>query len=274
MQTLTRKEFVFTLAAVPMPKAVPEPPKVLLVFAHPDDESVVAATVYRWTHELGVIVDHAVITNGEGGYRYSKLAEAVYGAALTDEATGRSRLPEIRRQETIQAGRILGIRHHLFLKQKDARFTLDTNEALDRLWDTSAVVSALADLLRQEHYDAVITLQPEPSTHGHHKAAAQLVLRAAAGLPEADRPAVLGAANDGLPAQFFVSRSTAFGYDGALDYSIVVNWVIAEHKSQGLLQRDCNRFDRELFTSLQPGSTESEQTVRQLFQRLTTGKKS
>jgi N-acetylglucosamine malate deacetylase 2 len=50
-------------------------PRVLIVVAHPDDESCFAATVYQITHNLGGTVDQLLITNGEGGYRYSLLAE-------------------------------------------------------------------------------------------------------------------------------------------------------------------------------------------------------
>src|SRR6266513_5463315 len=66
------------------------PPRVLIVVAHPDDESCFAATVYEIAHNLGGTVDQLVITNGEGGYRYSLLAESYYGVKLTDEAVGRA----------------------------------------------------------------------------------------------------------------------------------------------------------------------------------------
>lgn len=111
------------------------PVKVLLVVAHPDDEYNFAATTYRIARELGGAIDEVVITDGEGGYRYSLLAEKIYGVQLTREDVGRTRLPAIRRQETIRAGRILSIRHHYFLNQKDQDFTLDPQPALDRVWD-------------------------------------------------------------------------------------------------------------------------------------------
>jgi len=271
---LTRKEFLLTLAATPV--LAQSPVKILLVFAHPDDESIVAATTYRITRELGGVADHIVLTNGEGGYKYSKLAESLYHAALSEEATGRSRLPEIRRQETLQAGRILGIRRHTFLQQKDARFTLDSREALDDLWDTAAVGRALDEQLRNERYTAVFTLRPDPTTHGHHQAAAILVREAVLRLPEQDRPVVLGAEpTPGHAAgdpDFVINRLQHFGYQDALDYSIVVNWVIAEHKSQGLLQRDCNRFDREEFQVLERGAPQNFARIRQVLTQLQSGK--
>jgi hypothetical protein len=42
-------------------------------------------------------------------------------------------------------------------------------------------------------------------------------------------------------------RASSFGYRNALNYQIVVNWVIAEHKSQGLFQNDYSRHEFEQF---------------------------
>ena len=75
-----------------------QPPRVLIVNAHPDDEITCSATVYKITHELKGIVDLALITNGEGGYKYSTLAESYYNLELTNEKVGRENLPRIRKQ--------------------------------------------------------------------------------------------------------------------------------------------------------------------------------
>src|SRR5579862_5655319 len=84
--------------------------KVLIVVAHPDDESAFCATIYKITHDLHGKVDFALITNGEGGYKYSTLAEDYYGKELTEPAVGRQYLPTIRKQELMNAGKILGVR--------------------------------------------------------------------------------------------------------------------------------------------------------------------
>ena len=84
--------------------------KVLLVVAHPDDESECAAVLYRITHELGGAVDQVVVTNGEAGTQYSAPAQAYYGT-LGEETSGRKRLARLRRKEVIRAGKILGIRN-------------------------------------------------------------------------------------------------------------------------------------------------------------------
>ena len=269
----TRKEFLQTVAGLAMipTLAAAEPrrqPKVLIVVAHPDDEYAFAATVYRITHELGGIADQVVVTNGEGGYRYSALAESIYRVSLTRESDGRAHLPSIRKAETLRAGEILGIRQHHFLNQRDSGFQQNAAEASTGNWDRPHVLSALSSLLDREHYDFVFTLLPTAETHAHHRAATQLVLEAVSRMPETVRPAVLGADPGskqdttprfaGLPSMPLTAtssdtpavtfdRTTTFGYCDALNYQIVVNWVIAEHKSQGLFQTDYGRHDVERF---------------------------
>ena len=126
---LTRKEFLFALAA---PAILQEARatehlsgKLLIVVAHPDDEYAFAATTYRLVRELGWAADQVIITNGEAGYRYSTLAQAIYGTALANERDGRVNLPAIRKEEAGRAGKILGIRQHFFLDQKDSGFDSD-----------------------------------------------------------------------------------------------------------------------------------------------------
>ena len=122
---LTRQEFLLAVPEALLAQSLVAGParrKLLIVAAHPDDEYAFAATTYRLTHELGWIADHVVITNGEAGYRYSALAEAVYGVGLTGESEGRSRLPAIRKRETLAAGKVLGHTPPLF--SGPARFRL------------------------------------------------------------------------------------------------------------------------------------------------------
>jgi N-acetylglucosamine malate deacetylase 2 len=289
---MTRLQFLSALTAIPFgakaseaDSTKPTSPKVLLVVAHPDDEYSFAATVYRIAKELGGTVDQVVVTNGEAGYRYAQLAESVYGAPLSREDVGRSRLPEIRKRETMAAGRILGIRQHYFLDQKDTRYTLDVQEPL-RVWNGRAIASSLAELLRRENYSFIFTLLPLTQTHGHHKAATLLALDAVNQLPAATRPVVLAGdpALSTAPLQPYTSlpaypqtaplpsapvfrfeRNTKFGFNHALNYQIVVNWVIAEHKSQGLFQTDCNRYDEERFWILNTGTPSALENTRRLF---------
>jgi LmbE family N-acetylglucosaminyl deacetylase len=279
MIRLSRKEFLISLGAAQALGAGPDrPPKVLLVVAHPDDEYTFAGSVYRIAKEFRGTVDQVVITNGAAGYRYSELAEQFYQANLTREDVGRARLPEIRRRETLAAGRILGIRRHYFLGQADTRYTLDPEEAM-RAWDTRAVDRFLSRLLERERYEYVFTLLPTPETHGHHQAATLLALRAVETLAPEARPVVLGGdparASDpvrayaGSPPVLCFHRDAKFGFHESLSYQIVVNWVIAEHKSQGLFQTDCNKHDEERFWMLRTESASATRRIEELGALLT-----
>jgi N-acetylglucosamine malate deacetylase 2 len=241
-----------------------KPVRVLLVVAHPDDEYEVAGTIYRISKELFGTVDQVIITDGEAGYRYSSLAVPYYGIDLTNEAVGRARLPGIRKEEARRAGRILGIQHQWFLNEKDDHFTLDAGESLHQSWHEQRILRVLEQRLSKGHYDFVFVLLPSEQTHGEHKAASILALEAIELLPAGERPIVLGAqagggdpapykslsgypltATDSLHPQFRFDRNARFGYQQSLSYQIVVDWVIAEHKSQGLFQTRClqDRFE-------------------------------
>jgi len=242
------------------------PVKVLLVTAHPDDETLLAVTTYKITHELGGVVDQVVITNGEGGFTYSLLSEPIYNLKLATEATGRERLPEIRKQELLNAGKILGVRNHYFLDQKDTKFGLDIREPLDTAWNISWVSARLKELIIANKYDYILTLLPDSITHAHHKAATILALKAVEDVKV--KPVILAVAtsNNGETVKAFfqldnypvtkvsqgnyafrIDRTVGFAPLNKLSYKIIVNWVIAEHKSQGSLQNLTNDGDYENF---------------------------
>src|SRR6202167_462210 len=256
-----------------------KPVRVLLVAAHPDDEYEVAGTVYRISKELSGTVDQVIITDGEAGYRYSSLATPYYGVDLTNEAIGRARLPGIRKEEARRAGRILGIQRQWFLNEKDDRFTLDAAESLHDSWHEERILHVLQQRLIKGHYDFVFVLLPSEQTHGEHKAASILALEAVEQLPAGQRPIILGAqagegdpapykslsgypltATDSLNPQFQFDRDTRFGYQKSLSYQIVVDWMIAEHKSQGLFQTRCqqDRFENFWLFTLNRNSATGE----------------
>ena len=268
----TRKDFLLVMAGAALlphvAKAQAAPAKLLIVVAHPDDEYAFAATTYRLVRESGWIADQVIVTDGESGYRYAALAETYYGEALTKDGEGRAHLASIRKEEVQRAGKILGIRHHYFLDQKDLGFDTDASSAHTGNWDRDSIRSFLAGLLARERYDAIFTLLPTPETHGHHRAATVLALEAVSNLPADERPLIFGvdtrSKSDAeltfaeLPGQSLTrtvdpapvvtfDRASSFGYRNALNYRIVVNWVIAEHKSQGLFQNDYSREEFEEF---------------------------
>lgn len=261
-------------------------PRVLGVIAHPDDELAFGATLYRLAHQLDATCDLLVITNGEGGFKYATLAEPLYGAELSDEATGRALLPAIRQRELRESGRILGVASITFLGERDHRYTQDLNEVLGpdaTAWDLPRVRRALAGALSKGAYDYVLALAPREESHAHHKAATALAAEAVLAVPEERRPVMLVAnvrsAADPLTlvyaqesgakvGPFVVDRREKFGHQGKLDYGIVVNWAIAAHKSQGSMQLYMGRGDREEFVLFGDRSEVASRRAEALFLRL------
>jgi LmbE family N-acetylglucosaminyl deacetylase len=256
-------------------------PRVLAIVAHPDDEIAFAGTLYKTSTFLDGVCDVAIVTNGEGGYKYATLAEDLYGQALTDEETGRRFLPDIRRREVTIGCRYLSVHRLFFLGQRDQSYTRDLAEVLGddaRIWDLAEVRAALQRILAEGDYDFVLTHGPTTDTHAHHRAATVLALQAVEALPAGRRPIVLGVrwskgdevptteVLDGYPitavepgpAGVF-DRTQSFGYRGRLDYRIVVNWAISAHKSQGTMQLLTGASDREnyfVYAMNPPGSVE------------------
>ena len=281
--------FILAVLIQESARAQSSPPAVLVVIAHPGDETICAATLHKMIHELHATADLALVTNGGGGYKYSTLAEDYYGLELTDEKTGRANLPRIRKQELMNAGKILGIRNYFFLDQADLRYTADEREPLDSIWDTGLVLVQLRRMMMEVKYDYVFCLLPVPETHGHHKAASMLALQAAEQLPEEQKPIVLGAAvsnkGDTLPVftqlksyaetatnkdapVFVLDRTARFAHKNTLSYKMIVNWVIAEHKSQGTMQAEMNEGDFENFWYFNINDAKGIEKTRMLFGEL------
>jgi LmbE family N-acetylglucosaminyl deacetylase len=269
--------------------------RVLLVIAHPDDDAMFAASVYKITHSLGGSVDLALLTDGSGGFRYAHLAEPIYGRDLTDEAVAREHLPAIRKREIMNGGEIVGIRDYFFLDEFDHQYTEDVDTVLTHVWDAQRVRERLRRIMTRMPYDFVFVHLPIPNFHGHHKAATILALEVARDLPRSHRPVVLGSfvgsradtaefafgsftEHPGYPITrvrrdippFVFDRTEALSEDGRLTYQIIVNWLIAEHKSQGTMQLLVNRGDIERFWLFEANATTALERTRNLFQQLQT----
>jgi len=242
-------------------------PKVLLVTAHPDDDALFSATVFKTTHLLNGVVDLALMTNGEGGYRYSTLGNFIYDRELDNEEVGREYLPGIRKRELMAGGKIVGLRNYFFFDQVDKEYSEDISNPLQR-WDVGWIKKRLLNILKDKNYDFVFTMMPSSGTHAHHKASAILVLETIEKIPIQERPIVLAtditASLDATtnysqlkgypisklmenepPMQF--DRRQKFGHEKRLNYKIIGNWVIAEHKSQGTMQMYMGRGNVEQY---------------------------
>jgi LmbE family N-acetylglucosaminyl deacetylase len=243
-------------------------PRVLVVMAHPDDESVISVTLYKIAKEQHGTVDLFVITDGEAGYKYSVLAESYYNLKLADERDGKANLPRIRKRELMNAGKILGVSNYYFLDQEDAHFGLNENEPLDTSWNVPRIKKQLKQVLLKNHYDYVFCILPDGNTHGEHKAATLLALNGIYSLPPDGRPIVLGALTQNKADPCFrfaqykqynntktvtdtplfkIDRTASFSYKNRINYKVIANWEIAEHKSQGYTQMTMNDGDLEEF---------------------------
>lgn len=270
-------------------------PDVLVVTAHPDDETLMAGALYKITHDLGGTVDLALVTDGSGGFHYAMIAEPFYDVELHYEEAARQNLSPIRKEELRRAGRILGLRELFFLDALDHEYTTDVDTVLQHVWDVAAVRDSLGAIMARGHYDFVFALLPTPETHGHHKAATILALEAASRLPAAERPVVLGAdfadaadlpspeappyaftGLDGYPVTrvapdapvFRFDRTQPMEEDHVVDYKLVVNWALAEHKSQGDLASFYNKGDYEYYWFFDANAPEALDEAAALFERL------
>lgn len=266
---------------------------VLIVTAHPGDEGICAAMIYRIVKELGGSADLIVVTNGENGFKYSTLAEKVYGKPLTTSDTGRKYLAEIRKKELLAAVKWIGIRNVFFLDQPDSKFTLDADSVLNNVWNLSEIQRRLEDRMTAQQYDFILITLPLPQSDGNQNAAAIIVLQTFEKLvrerrfPGKEVPAILGMTNGdteslkifrGLKsypitaidttAQVFVfDRTQSFGYDDKLDYTVIAKWYAAEHKSQGALQMsDISKSERYMLFRVNRGSARGR--AKWLFNRV------
>jgi LmbE family N-acetylglucosaminyl deacetylase len=274
---------VLLLTSAVLASAAP-PGRTLLIVAHPDDEYYFSATVYRMAVQLHGQVDELIITDGEGGFRYSTLAEPFYKRSLTTEAEGRKELPAIRKRETLNAGRILGIKDHYFLNQKDQGFTTDPEEGVRRSWDLVAVKDKIKKLIQKRHYEYVFTVLPRATAHGHHQAATALAAVVIHAMPAASRPTMLGFDTDATPFDpqqpsqegqswdpayvYAFDRTVKFGYHESLNYQVIVNWMIAEHKSQGLFQTLCDKDPKEYIWVNRDSDSRAEDSAQALFRAI------
>ena len=139
-------------------------------------------------------------------------------------------------------------------------------------------------------YDFVFCLLPTPETHAHHKAATLLALRTIQSLPGEQRPIILGVTGaikndttkyaftqlknyteskiEGNMPQYFFDKSVKFGFKKALSYKIIVNWEIAEHKSQGTMQLAMNQGDLEQYWYFSLNGESGKEKCRHFFEQL------
>lgn len=131
---------------------------VLLVHAHPDDESILTGGVIALAHRDGHRVVLVTATQGENGD-----SPGVDGTAIA------ASLAELRLHELRAACAILGVDRLDLLGYRGSGFDPDGHAShpnLFRLAPVADVAGRVASLLREEHPDVVVTYGAD-GTYGH-----------------------------------------------------------------------------------------------------------
>lgn len=139
---------------------------LLGVFAHPDDETGMAATLARYAHGREAVIAHVYCTRGEGG---GNMVGTHWGPSL-----GILREAELR--DCLAA---LGVRYAYFLDQLDWAYTESAAATLQK-WDRERALEHLVRLIRSLRPEIILTMNPAPNPgqHGHHQAAGILATEA------------------------------------------------------------------------------------------------
>jgi LmbE family N-acetylglucosaminyl deacetylase len=139
---------------------------ILGVFAHPDDETGIAATTARYALGEGKVVAHVYCTRGEGG---GNMVGTQWGPSL-----GILREAELR--DCLSR---LGVRYCYFLDQLDWAYTESVAATL-RKWGKEETLRRLVRHIRALRPEVIVTMNPAPSPgqHGHHQAAGLLATEA------------------------------------------------------------------------------------------------
>lgn len=266
-------------------------PRVLVVTAHPDDETGFSVTMFKIAKELHGEVDMAVMTDGGGGFADSQLGAVYYGLNLTDSMVARTHLPLIRKKEITNAANIMGVRNIFFMEQEDDYYTLDINPYISgKNWEIKYVERRMDKILAARQYDFVITMLPHSGQHGHHKTAALMGIRAVQRYQGPNKPIIIAGSParadakptdfsmlEGYPEtkisatapKFTLNRAFRFKENDKVSYKIVADWVISEYKSQGAIQENgIHRTDMEVYHYYELNDPSGIAKVQKLFDDL------
>jgi LmbE family N-acetylglucosaminyl deacetylase len=263
-------------------------PKILVVTAHPDDETGFSVTMFKITHELKGIVDMVVMTDGGGGFADSQLGAVYYNLDLTDSVVARTHLPMLRKQEILNAGKIMGVRNIYFMEQHDDWYSTDPMPYISgKNWDIAYVERRMDRLLADREYDFIITMLPHANQHGHHKTSTLIALRAVQRYKGPNKPIIIAGSpmsagnkpieftelegypetkiNPNMPT-ITLNRAFRFKENDKVSYKIVADWVISEYKSQGAIQEDgIHKTDLEVYRFYDINDPKGILKVQKLF---------
>ena len=139
---------------------------LMVVLAHPDDETMMAPLIARTALKEGKTVAIVYATRGEGG---GNMVGTQAGPAL-------GILREVELRDCLRG---LGVRHVFFLDQNDFAYTESAGATLAR-WDHEKAVGGVVRLMRALRPEVILTIHPAPfpGQHGHHQTAGLIATEA------------------------------------------------------------------------------------------------
>lgn len=142
---------------------------VLLVLAHPDDETNLSGTLAKHISN-GTPVTYVCLTLGEMG---RNMGNPIFANRVT--------LPELRKQELIQSCKSIGIQDLRMWGYHDKMVEFEDQELL---------VERVRGVIDELHPSLIITFYPGFSVHPDHEACGEAVIQAVKTLPAEHRPTV------------------------------------------------------------------------------------
>ena len=185
--------------------------RLLVVLAHPDDETFGCGGTIALQTQAGATVTYVCATLGEMGRNMGKPIIAT-----------RESLPTIREQELREACRILGIQdlRLLGLRDKTVEFV-----------DPALLASQVAAIIKEVNPSLIITFYPGYGVHPDHNAIGAATVRAVASMPADQQPPVY--------CRAFGAKSVELGApDVVVDITAVQDVkmaAVAAHRSQSQL---------------------------------------
>ncbi len=170
--------FNFALAKINLNNkvSVNMPKKILLVLAHPDDETMIGGFL-AYFKELGIEIQAIYLTNGEGGKNIVETSND-NSSDFVYKSVSKKVLKEIRLKELSKAAKSWGFtKYYLFgmpdipLRDHNGIPSKNLEDFLNsKTWDQKFILKKLQKILNEYKPDLVFSLNLDELSHAHHKA--------------------------------------------------------------------------------------------------------
>lgn len=160
-------------STIDYPDRAEKPPAVLLILAHPDDESMIGATLLLYKY-LNTPIYAIYLTQGEGGKRLQLIDGVPSATRVSPKGLSRIRAKELRRalsQYGVAGYRIF--KHpDIALRQPDGVPIRDETQFLNAgTWNLDHVKRDISAYAMQVQPSIVISFARDALAHAHHKVA-------------------------------------------------------------------------------------------------------